>query len=98
MIKFVPDAPPNALAINAGFLRARANSGIVAKQLLKMSQGEFVTREIISRLVVYLKAHPGVERQYNTDRIFYSLGEPQTGSDFGTFQVPITIYLQRGRD
>ena len=97
MIKFVREAPQNSLEINAGFLRARANSGIVAKQLLQFSQGEFITREVISRLVVYLRAHPEVERHYNTDKIFYSLGEPRTESDFGTYMVPITIYLQRGQ-
>lgn len=99
MIKYVIEAPPNSKEISNGFLRAKTPNGATARLLLSMPQGEFVSREIVSRLVLFKMSNPEIVNYYDLETVYYSLGEPEpepTG-DFGTFRVPLKVYLLKKR-
>lgn len=96
MIKYSPIQPENSLEVSSGFLKAQGfNNPVIAKELLKISAGDYITREIISRVVLARMARPELERLCDLNQLFYTLGEPQDAADFGSYMVPVTIYAPR---
>jgi hypothetical protein len=95
LIHFVQQQPQNSTEVGGGYLRVtNVNNPTVARLVLTIPQGEYIMREIISRVVLWKLAHPELAQLYDLDEIFYTLGEPQTEADFGTYLVPVRVYVQ----
>ena len=97
MIKYLarePEVGQGYMEISNGFLRAQVENKVVAKLLLQMPQGEYISREIVSRVVLYKMANPEISQSLDFDTIFYTLGEAQDDEDFGTYRVPCKIFVQ----
>lgn len=79
-------------------LRAESISPEMARIIMTHSNGNYIKREIVSRLQSYLYANTDVEPKYNLDHICYSLGECNKieGSKYepGVYFIPVTIYLR----
>lgn len=88
-----PSPGDGLFEISSGFLRANVNTPIVAKLLLKIPQGEYINREIVSRVVLYKMANPELSSRLDFDHIFYTLGEPEDDVDFGVYRVPYKIFI-----
>lgn len=97
MIRFAAHADPNWREIAGGYLRAQGNNPVVARLLLQIPQGEYVTREIASRLVLASMANPELRNTHDLDNPYYTLGEPEVEADFGTYRVPVKVYVASRR-
>lgn len=93
MIRYAAHPNPNWHEIAGGYLRAQGNNPVVARLLLQIPQGEYVTREIASRLALATMANPNLHQVYDLDNLYYTLGEPEVEADFGTYRVPVRVYV-----
>lgn len=95
-IKFLKD-PSNfgkkLERISSGNLKANVDNPVVAKLVLSIPQGEYINREIISRIVLYQMAEPESKHQLNFDEIYYTLGDGSFDKESGFCIVPYTIYV-----
>jgi|GEM_PF-5893255 len=93
MIRYVEHPAENWHEIAGGFLRVKGQNPVVARLLLQIPQGEYITRELISRVVLAVRANPGLEHQYDLKALYYSLGAPEDEADFGSYRVPVHVYV-----
>lgn len=77
-------------------LKADSTGPVLAKLLLKIPRGDYVTREISSRLQSYIYRNPEVQDEYDFDTVYYSLGEDVETSDYepNIYLVPVRIHLR----
>lgn len=95
MIKFVPAREPNTTLVVESTLHAKGfNNPVIAKELLKISGGQYITQEIVSRVILARMANPQLENTCDLNDISYTLGEPRDGADFGSYEIPVAIYAR----
>lgn len=82
--------------IGGGFLRvANVDSAVVARLILQIPQGDYITREIVSRLALFQLANPDAHATYDLNNVYYTLKDAEPDPDFGpqNFRVPVEVYV-----
>jgi hypothetical protein len=77
-------------SIDGGLIRVESKLTSIAKLQLTHG-GDFMTREIFSRIESYMRTDP-VTNKINYERVNYMLCEPELLVE-GEYLVPLTIYL-----
>ncbi len=95
LIKFIEEVPKGWGAISHGVFRAEMQP-VLALLMLKIPNGEYVVAELQDSLMRAVKNNPSLVSQYDLDgQLYYLLGVPKDGKDFGTTEVPFQILARK---
>ena len=88
--------PENSNVLGEGqFLAPKSQVIALTQQLLKIPQGEYVTRVLSSHVQSIASTDQGMADAIEESTIFYSLGEPVPHPDNVHIIIPFKTYLKK---
>lgn len=95
LIKWIESTPRGWEKIADGLFKAEMKP-VLAVLMLKIPNGEYVVAELQNALMRAVKNNPSLVSQYDLDgQLYYILGGPKVGVDFGTSEVPFQILARK---